>query len=126
MPVDYDADRFTQAVHNQNFSKNISFQDFKNKFTPLLKTGPREDKLTQWIVEIGREVRQMIPGTDRIYIQWQTCKVKPFTIQGFTIHDAINVSDMDTLLRVVRKKTPLPKRMPRKGMGLQMRKLHKR
>lgn len=63
----------------------------------------------------------MIPGTDRIYMA-----NLPFTIQGFTIHDAINVSDMDTLLRVVRKKTPLPKRMPRKGMGLKIRKLHKR
>lgn len=80
MPVDYDADQFTQAVHDQNFSNNISFQDFQNQFNPLFKTGPREDKLTQWIVEIGREVRQMIPDTDRVYIQWQTCKVKPFTI----------------------------------------------
>lgn len=57
-------EQFIQAVY-QNFS-NISFQYFNNHFTPLFKTGPREDKVTQWIVEIGRDVRQMTPDTDRI------------------------------------------------------------
>lgn len=53
---------------------------FLNKFVPLFKTGPREESTTQCIVEISKEVRDLIPLTDRIYIDWQACKVKHYTI----------------------------------------------
>lgn len=67
-------------LDQENFSNDLFYEDFKKNFIPLFKTGPRDERVTQWIIEIGRVVRQLIPDTDRIYLQWQACKIKPYTI----------------------------------------------
>lgn len=68
------------SPYEQNFTDKISFENFQTKFVLLFKTGPRDDTITQWIVELGREVRNLIPHADRVNIDWQACKVKPYTI----------------------------------------------
>lgn len=75
-----DKEQFIQAVYDQNFSTSINIEQFKDRFSPLFKTGPRDESISQWIVEIGKEVRNVIPETERIYIEWQACKVKRYTI----------------------------------------------
>lgn len=66
VPANLDKDQFTQTVFEQNFSEKISYENFLTKFVPLFKTGPREETITQWIVEIAKEVLDLIPLTDRV------------------------------------------------------------
>lgn len=80
IPSELDQEQITQAIHEQHFSNDLFYEDFKKNCIPLIKTGPRDERVTQWIIEIDKVVRQLIPDTDRIYLQWQACKIKPYTI----------------------------------------------
>lgn len=80
IPANVDQDQLVKAIYEQNFSRGTTYDDFKQGFIPLFKTGPRDEHLTQWIIEIGEDVRQLIPETDRVFFEWQACKVKPYTI----------------------------------------------
>lgn len=80
VPADMDKEKFVQEAYDQNFTDNLSFEVFQNHFIPLFKTGPRNENTTQWIVEIGKAVREHISENDRIYLGWQACKIKPYII----------------------------------------------
>lgn len=55
VPANLDKDQFTQIVFKQNFSDTISFENVQTNFVPLFKTGPRDETITQGIVEISKE-----------------------------------------------------------------------
>lgn len=56
-PTNLDKEQFTESVYDQNFSESTTYESFQENFIPLFKSGPRDEKFTQWIVEIGKEVR---------------------------------------------------------------------
>lgn len=56
-PTNLDKEQFTKSVYDQNFSESTTYESFQENVIPLFKTGPRDEKFTQWIVEIGKEVR---------------------------------------------------------------------
>lgn len=80
IPAPLSAEQVSETIYSQIFSEVMPVEDFKANFIPLFKTGPKDHQVTQWIVEIGKEVRVHIPSNNRIYLEWQACKIKPYTI----------------------------------------------
>lgn len=80
IPGDLNVETLQEAIHQQNFRNTLTLEQFKTNFIPLFKMGPRNDTTTQWVVEMGKIVREAMSSPDRIYIEWQACKIKQYTI----------------------------------------------
>lgn len=56
VPSNLDKGQFSQSVYEQNFPNLINIEEFTEHFNLLFRTGPRDESVTQWIVEIGKTV----------------------------------------------------------------------
>jgi hypothetical protein len=78
VPAILTPDELTEDVFNRNVTKTESFENFKNKFKPTFKLGPRDREVVHWVVECSPDVRKELINKYRLFIDWHSCRVKDY------------------------------------------------
>lgn len=74
-PADLSEVRLVRAVISQNFEET-QHADIEGKIKALYKVGPKGQKTESWVLEVQPEVRHMLLNKGRIYIEWNSCRVR--------------------------------------------------
>lgn len=76
VPKDTSDEELSKVVYEQNFTESdLTETEFGKNFKPLYKTGPRNEKHTQWVVEVSPKLRNVMTQNGRIYYEWSSLKV---------------------------------------------------
>lgn len=76
-----DVDETIEDIYRQNLNNtNIDLDTFKKEFKCVHQYKKRDptDTRTNWVIECSANVRNIIRIRDRLYIGWQSCRVKDF------------------------------------------------
>lgn len=72
---------FVEDVHNQNFrDSNIDLETFRREFKCVhrYKKKDQQDLRVSLVIECSARVRNLIRSRDRVYIGWQSCRLKDY------------------------------------------------
>lgn len=75
-------DDIVEDIYRQNYSDSgLELDTFKSEFKCIHKYTRRDpnDKRTNWVVECSARVRNIARMRDRIYIGWQSCRLKDYS-----------------------------------------------
>lgn len=75
---DAEFDETCECIWKQNTINRPSVGAMNNGFKLIKEIHGRERNTRHWVVECKPEVRNWLRNTDRIYIEWQACRVKDY------------------------------------------------
>lgn len=75
----FDAEGIKKEVFELNFEESgMKAEDFMARFNPLFKTGPRDGKVVNWVVEVAPEIRAHMATTPAVFVGWRSCRVRDY------------------------------------------------
>lgn len=80
IPSKIDDKAIANLVYEQNYSTNMSKEEFDNNFKPRFRTGPRDKATCHYVVEVSAQMRNRILGNRRVYVEYGACDVKDYLV----------------------------------------------
>ncbi|KAL0269060.1 UNVERIFIED_CONTAM: hypothetical protein PYX00_010794 [Menopon gallinae] len=70
-------DQLTDVIYKQNFAESYdTLAKFKEDFSPLYRTGRRDNIRGAWVVRVTGGLRKKMLEMGRVYIGWDVCRVE--------------------------------------------------
>nr|CAD7577451.1 unnamed protein product [Timema californicum] len=79
VPVDMEVEELKEAIYSQNLEVKIDREEFLEGFEPRFRTGRRERKVTNHVVEVSPRVRNQLVNS-RVYLRFTSVSVKDFLV----------------------------------------------
>ena len=69
-----------ECLFEQNLEGEIDRDTYNTCTKILFKTGPRNGDTVHWVIETNGKIRWILNQKNKIYMDWQCCKVADFTV----------------------------------------------
>ena len=80
VPRDVKEEELSMAVFEQNNALASSASDLAVNFKPKFRTGKKDSETTNWVVEVGPDVRKVLLNARKLFIGWRACKVQDYLL----------------------------------------------
>lgn len=80
VPKDMTETSVSDSIFGQNVDLASSVEQFQAEFCPKFKTGKKEGRTVNWVVEVSPLMRNKILGRRRLYVEWSACRVRDFVM----------------------------------------------
>lgn len=78
VPTGMNETSLSTSVYGQNTELASTIKEFQAEFSVKFKTGKKEGKTVNWVVEVSPLMRNKILQKKRLYVEWSACRVRDF------------------------------------------------